>query len=204
MTTYTGKTVNPLDLRPEDIDVADIAHALACVNRFAGHAIKPISVAQHSVYVSRLLEDTLWARQALFHDASEAYLGDVTKWLKHSEAMAGYRVAEDRAQRVIFEAFHIEPEMHYLVEKADKLMVRFEARKAFGQAWDPFEGYPDPTMEELAAIGKWAAWPWRAAEEAFLVQFRRLGGHVSHAPLASPQRPAPGPATGLDGGGVVA
>src|SRR5580765_2644929 len=81
--TFSGKHVNPLNLRPEDIDIVDIAHALACCNRFAGHCRRPINVAQHSVYVSRLCDDTGFERQALLHDASEAYLGDITKWLKH-------------------------------------------------------------------------------------------------------------------------
>lgn len=47
--TYTGRKFYPLDPRPEDVCIEDIAHALALVNRFGGHTRVPYSVAQHSV-----------------------------------------------------------------------------------------------------------------------------------------------------------
>src|SRR4051812_2148358 len=94
--TYTGKHVNPFDLKPDDICIEDIAHALALCNRFAGHTKRPMSVAQHSVYVSRLCPNYRLA--GLLHDASEAYLGDVTKWVKSTHEFEAYREAEDRIQ----------------------------------------------------------------------------------------------------------
>jgi len=183
--TYTGKVVNPLDVKPDDICIQDIAHALACVNRFAGHTAKPLSVAQHSVLVSKLaVSDTgcppalasKIALQGLLHDASEAYLGDMTKWLK--AAMPVYCEAEERLQQVIFEKFNLpQGNLHPAVERADRVMVMFEASKGFGNAWDGKHlnsrpGYEPITQEELTIIGKWAPLPWRAAEDAFLVRYR--------------------------------
>ncbi len=43
--TYTGKQFWPLDPRPEDIDIEDIAHALALTCRFNGHCDYFYSVA---------------------------------------------------------------------------------------------------------------------------------------------------------------
>ena len=37
ITTATGRDVNPLALRGEDIDIFDIAHALSRICRFNGH-----------------------------------------------------------------------------------------------------------------------------------------------------------------------
>jgi hypothetical protein len=54
--TYTGRFVWPLDPRAEDIDLLDVAHALAQVNRFNGHTAVPYSVAEHAVRVSVLVE----------------------------------------------------------------------------------------------------------------------------------------------------
>ena len=173
--TYTGKIINPLDLKPEDICIEDIAHHLSLVNRFAGATAKPISVAQHSVYVSRLCDDTPHRLQALLHDATEAYLGDMVKWLKPS--MPAYTKAEERAEQVIFEKFGCPGPIHENVWRADRVMVMFEASKGFGKMWSSsflqnYPGFEGITEEEQKRIGAWAAWPWRASEEAFLVRFR--------------------------------
>jgi hypothetical protein len=168
--TFTGKLVNPLDLRHEDIDIVDIAHALSLCNRFAGHTKFPISVAQHSVFVAKLCP---WEPlTALLHDASEAYLGDVTKWLKHSDAMAGYREAEERAQRVIYEVFDCALDSPPEIEVADRLMVQFEGRAGFG---DDFlidhPNYPPLTQAQIELIKPWTPLFWWEAEKAFLSAF---------------------------------
>lgn len=180
--TFTGKHVNPLDLRPEDIDIRDIAHALAQCNRFAGQAKRPISVAQHSVYVSRLVEDRGQSvqRQALLHDASEAYLGDVTKWLKGTPEFAAYRGAEDRVQDQIYRKFDCLLVTNRWTAEADKLMLRFEGERAFGlKMWEKWtttlSTYPMTTPEEKAQVGPWYPWGWRWSEELFLVHARSLG-----------------------------
>jgi hypothetical protein len=180
--TYTGKHVNPLDLRAEDIDIRDIAHALACCNRFAGHGKQPLSVGQHSVMVSRLCEVTsrIAAIQGLLHDASEYTLGDVTKWLKASPEFVAYREAEARVQRQIFERFDCPVKLLPSVEAADKLMLRFEGERIFGQKqWKKWSAqlpnYPLITYREAERIGNWSFWTWRYAEQAFLNQARKLG-----------------------------
>jgi hypothetical protein len=177
--TFTGKRLNPLKLRSKDIEIEDIAHALACVNRFAGHAIVPISVAQHSVMVSRLAFEATnsdkIALQGLLHDGSEAYLGDMTKWLKMSPEMKAYRDAEAWAQEVIFDTFDCPLDLHPEVESADRFMVRYEAEKAFGGDFAfPHPDYLPPTKEEKRLMVGWQPWSWRRAEEIFLAEYRTL------------------------------
>lgn len=177
--TFMGKTVNPLDLMPEDICIEDIAHSLALCNRFAGHTKFPISVAQHSVYVSRLVAGVGKSRrdvlQALLHDASESYLGDMTKWLKSTDAMRGYREAEADAQSTIYITFNclqIEPDA---LEWADRVMVRFEGLKGCGVHFTiDHPRYPPLTEEEIALVGPWEPWEWERAEGEFLSRFREL------------------------------
>lgn len=168
--TYTGLTVNPLALRPEDVNLHDIAHALAQVNRFAGHLKFPISVAQHSVWAARLClpfgPDV--ALQALLHDASEAYLGDVTKWLKATPEFAAYREAEARAQALIFTEFGCSTEMHQAVEAADRVLVRFEGRQGFGDDWViNHNDYPPLTQSQLDLFKEWVPETWATAELEF-------------------------------------
>lgn len=176
--TFTKKKVNPLYLEHKDIDILDIAHALALCNRFAGHTASPISVAQHSVFVSRLCAPQGYALPALLHDASEAYLGDVTKWVKESPEMANYVWAEFHAQRVIYEVFNCfdqasSPEFAACLNDADKVMATFEYHRGYGEELK-LEGYPPLSLEDRLSIGQWEFWDWMNAEFAFLSRFHDL------------------------------
>lgn len=96
MQTYTGLQFWPADPRAAEIDIRDIAHALAMQTRYAGHCLRFYSVAEHCVLLSRAIpEQKKWA---LLHDASEAYLIDVPRPVKPS--LSGYKEME---QRVMFE-----------------------------------------------------------------------------------------------------
>lgn len=191
--TFTGRRVNPLALKVEDVDILDIAHSNATFPRFCGHAKKPITVGQHEVYAAYLgykLDGAKVALACLVHDAAEAYLGDVTKWLKHSPGMAAYREAEKRAQAVINQAFDVNltEESWATVKYIDRLLVRYEGMKGFGEHWSlkkvlPDGGgsadrYPPLTEYELsmldAMFGGWRFWPWQQTEQYFLDTFQSL------------------------------
>jgi hypothetical protein len=184
ITTYSGRNVDVLNLQEEDIDVVDIAHALALCNRFAGHTRWPISVAQHSVGVSLLchgVDGTDEALQGLFHDATEAYLGDVTKWLKESTYMAGYREVEAHANGVIMAALELPERLHETVLWADKLMCRYEYEIGFGRGMD-IPGWTELTREErdsaVRLLERSKLWQpimtWREAESVFLARLADL------------------------------
>ena len=79
--THTGKRPNLIDPQPAEICLEDIAHHLSRIGRFTGAGDLFLSVAQHSVHVS-LICPAEFARWGLLHDASEAYLGDVSSPLK--------------------------------------------------------------------------------------------------------------------------
>lgn len=177
ITTFTGKKVNPLDLQIEDICIEDIAHHLACINRFVGALKRPVSVGQHSVFVSRLMSGSIWEREALFHDATEAYLGDVSKWVKQSPDMAAYRAAEDQAWHVICKALNLRIEGAVAVKEADTLMVRFEYLKQGHKNRHMFElkTHLKPTKREKGMIQNWSPWSWQKSERVFLEHARMLG-----------------------------
>jgi len=56
--TFSGLQFWPLDPRPDEINIEDIAHALSLQCRFGGHCNRFYSVADHSIHVSMLVENS--------------------------------------------------------------------------------------------------------------------------------------------------
>jgi len=128
MQTYSGYQFWPLDPRPEEIHVIDIAHALANQCRYGGHCRTFYSVAQHSVIVSRIVppQDALWG---LLHDAAEAYLVDLPRPIKRfSEMGSAYRAIEGRLMRVVCERFGLAEDEPESVHLADNVVLMTEKR----------------------------------------------------------------------------
>lgn len=126
LVTYTGKQFWPLDPRPEDICIEDIAHALSNICRFGGHCRQFYSVAQHSVLVSMACTDSLWG---LHHDDSEAYLGDIVRPLKKiPQFRQFYEVAEARMMLQICLKLGLDPIQPSNVKLADDIVLATEKR----------------------------------------------------------------------------
>ena len=130
--TASGLEFFPLSPRAADVRLADIAHALSHIARFAGHTSQFYSVAQHSVHVVRIMQvrDASWEalRLGIVHDAAEAYLGDIPSTIKRTEAFRGYRLAERRVEAAIWDAFAIMPTTTELdrVKAADRAALEDE------------------------------------------------------------------------------
>lgn len=101
--TATGGQFWPMDPQPDEIDINDIAHALAMLCRFGGHCLRFYSVAEHSVLLSHAVppEHALWA---LLHDATEGYLVDMPRPIK--AFLPGYKEAEAGIVRAVIEYEH--------------------------------------------------------------------------------------------------
>lgn len=87
MISYKGNRLFPLDLRPSDIDIEEIAHSLSNICRFGGHCREFYSVAQHSVLVADQFSVQHYKPLklcALLHDATESYCGDMVRPLKQN------------------------------------------------------------------------------------------------------------------------
>ncbi len=105
--TLTG-VFDPKNPTPSQIRILDIARGLATSMRYRGQTIRPYSVAEHSVILSLVVPE-MYARQALLHDASEAYLGDVLRPLKYMSFMEPFRAMERHLDVVIFDRFAVAP-----------------------------------------------------------------------------------------------
>lgn len=120
----------PLDVVSlEAIAFEDIAIALSRVPRFAGHSKWFYSVAQHSVLAAELCPN--FSREALMHDASEAYIGDICRPLKIMLGSA-YGDVEDRVMAGIWERFFLRDDCWPEVKHADNVLLATEARDLMG------------------------------------------------------------------------
>lgn len=175
--SWTGKRVDLLDPRPEQIDYRDIAHHLSQVNRFTGACFWPYNVAQHSVGVAR--RAGVWdgrhyarlpeARYGLLHDASEAYLGDVSSPLKRLLAPL-YLPLEESFTLAIALKYNLEltPEIEEAVKRADLELLASEKRDLLGAEPEPWGlpyAAPRENVEPLIS---------RRAECLFLEEFHKL------------------------------
>lgn len=126
MITSTGRW---LDIDREFVaDIREVAHSLALTNRYGGHSRKPVTVASHSVLVSRLVPQrgTL-PYQALMHDAHEAYFGDVTRPVKELVGEP-VRIAEAMLSRMLRRTFGLPEVLDPLVKAADDYALALEVR----------------------------------------------------------------------------
>jgi len=95
------------------LPIESIAHSLATINRFTGHAVRPNSVAEHSLLVAEILErehpgcHPLLLLAGLLHDAHECITNDIaapakpiigpgwkrfeSEWEEHFHAVFGLR-----------------------------------------------------------------------------------------------------------------
>lgn len=172
MQTATGRAFYPLDPRPEDICIQDIAAGLSRQCRYAGQLRDDVghySIAEHSVCLARHFYargETALARWALMHDAAE-FCGELIRPIKG--AVPQYREIEARIMGVICARFGLPRDEPREVKYAD-LRILLDEREAVMSrppaAWDVDE------LDPLGAVI--VCYPARMARFAFLYWFGRL------------------------------
>lgn len=166
----SGKLLDLFNPDPDLIDGGEIADSLSRICRFGGRGNRFYSVAEHSVLMSDFLSDRSRVLQleALLHDASEAYIGDIIGPLKN--AMPAIRNVERGIQSVIAERFGIPSSPSRVVSELDKRMNTTEIMELI-PAFDGRAYYPDyPPIPSIRF--RW--WDSRMAARQFKSLFRHL------------------------------
>ncbi|MBF0627783.1 MAG: phosphohydrolase [Magnetococcales bacterium] len=165
--TYSGIQFWPMDARPEEIVIEDIAHALSMLCRFNGHCRQFYSVAEHSVLVSGVVPPEQ-ARWGLLHDAAEAYLSDIPKPVKRE--LPAFHPWEDRLLAVIATRFGLDPDHPpEAVKQADMALLATEKSVLMGPEPAPWRDLPAPVPGlEILALSP------REAKAFFLARFAAL------------------------------
>lgn len=164
MQTYTGKVIDLSRFSEDDVRLPDISHSLSLLNRFTGHSKCPYSVAQHSVMVSKIV-DQRHAMWGLLHDASEAYLGDVATPLKN--LLPDYRALEERVQRAIARKFGLVWPMPPEVKVADVQALLAEKRELL-------TANHDWGIDGEAAAGPILPYCWQQSKQLFEARYKEI------------------------------
>ena len=129
--TYTGIYFNPLEIKVENIEFRDIAHSLSLQCRGGGHIKHFFSVAQHSINCSLEAKARGFSKKVqlacLLHDASEAYISDITRPVKRQ--LEQYMEIEKLIQDQVWDTLFEEPlnnEELYQVFEIDEVMLYYE------------------------------------------------------------------------------
>lgn len=163
----------PLDPRPDDFSIEDIAHHLALTCRYGGATRFFYSVAEHSVLVSYHVPPHL-ALHGLLHDAAEAVVGDTIQPIKMLPEWEAVRRVEDLNFRAICRRFGLAwgSEIDEVVGEVDRRLVTDEVEALIpgGAAYLEQKGWP---MGERLGADVVAYSPERA-EVAFMLRYLEL------------------------------
>ncbi|MGJ5149840.1 phosphohydrolase [Bradyrhizobium sp. HKCCYLR1023] len=167
MQTAGGRAFWPLDPRPNEIDIEEIAHALGMLCRYGGHCLRFYSVAEHSVLLSRAAPKP-HKKWALLHDASEAFLHDLVRPVKRS--VTGYAELEADVMRAVCVRFKLHLDMPSIIKLLDRRLLADEQIQNMAPAPMPWSDMAEPLGMTLQF------WSPERAKREFLDEFERLGG----------------------------
>lgn len=165
--TFSGVVYYPTKPEVAKIRIIDIAHALANLCRYTGHCRIFYSVAEHSVHVSYCVPPEM-ALAGLLHDATEAYVNDLNRPLKHSWLLWGYRVVERRNWLAIAEKFGLPATLPPEIHEAD-LAVLFAEQAELMLPLPQYQGWQGEAAD-VAIIGHAP----EQAEKLFMDRFYEL------------------------------
>lgn len=169
ISTFTGRFWMT-DPRPEDFVIEDVAHGLANICRYTGACHRRLSVAEHSVHITRWvkaqggsIEEQLCA---LLHDAPEALsgFGDVSRPAKQLAPII--KATEENIWRLaVAPKFGLPLELPTIVHEADNRVIADEMSQNMREV-DP--AYTDPLGIQMEY------WDERTAEAYFIATFWSL------------------------------
>ena len=168
-------------------DIKDIAHALALCNRYNGHTNFPISVAEHSVTVARIVTINKGTREecreGLMHDATEAYMSDIPAPFK--QYLPDWKEHDKRLEGLMRRQFNLPPAKSEIVAVADWYSLFIEANAALPGNGEDFEdplGYRKEALllaEEYPVLVPNGGQTWEE-HRAMFVSIATMYGLVPH------------------------
>lgn len=171
ITTYSKISFSPVEPEIEKIEIRDIAHALSMLVRANGHFPKFYSVGQHCIHCCEEAYARGYDRRVqlacLLHDASEAYLADITRPVKRH--LITYQEIEKVLQDCIFQKYlgGLSKEEERLWKMLDDTLLYYEFGHFMGQEAVKCPG-------ELSSHPVFDTEPFEKTEQEYIKWFERL------------------------------
>lgn len=170
--TYSKMSFNPLNPDSDSILIKDIAHALSLMTRANGHFHEFYSVAQHCIFcceeaLARGYSNKV-ALACLLHDASEAYLADITRPVKKN--LLNYLDIEEVLQTAIYSKFigqALSAEEHVQIHSVDNSLL-------FSEFIHYMDEKLDMDAESLITTPDFKFVPFNEVEEKYIDLFNKL------------------------------
>jgi hypothetical protein len=153
-----------------DVQIEDIAAALAKVCRFSGHIHQFYSVAQHAINTSRIVPPE-YAFDALMHDTAEAFTNDLPTPLKY--AVPIFKELEVKIESAMSVKFGFTYPLPDPVKLADSQMLAIEKvrLKRDYSHWTVLDGVETIHVEHLVDLSPMTP---NRAERLFLERYEEL------------------------------
>ncbi|MEO1721009.1 MAG: phosphohydrolase [Pseudomonadota bacterium] len=164
--TASGGRFHPLDPKPDEVKLEDIAQALSNTCRYSGHCTEFYSVAEHCVHVSNFVPPQ-YAAWGLLHDAGEAYLADIARPVK--PFLPGFAAIEKKIMAAVCTHFGLPLQEPTEVKRVDTAILVDEAQQLMDgdiSGWH----LPEPPLGV-----KLRPWSPEQARHVFLSRARALG-----------------------------
>lgn len=167
ITTCSGKQ---FDFHQPQFHPGDIAWALSNICRFNGHCSTRWTVLQHSLACMFAAPPDL-KREALLHDATEAYLCDIPTPLKL--ILPDYQALERSIDAAMREHFGLQPAMPDLVRQIDHDMLLAEACIYHPRLYSEF-GKPQLQPYAVEAMHEAATFSGHVGRYEFVARLERM------------------------------
>ena len=138
ITTYTKVHFTPLEPKENEIQIADIAHALSLLCRANGHFPEFYSVGQHCIHCAKEAKERGHNQPiilaCLLHDAAEAYLADIIRPVK--QHLLPYQHAEEKLLHTIYQRYmgrSLTIEEQQIVREIDDALLYYEFYHYMGE-----------------------------------------------------------------------
>lgn len=147
-----GNIFHPMDPRPDEVHIEDIAQSLSRQIRYNGHSDLIINVAHHSCNTA-WLADTMGCPPEtqlamLMHDAGEYIVGDFIRPLKVK--FPDFILIEDKIMAAVTKRFNLPQIRHELIKYFDNIALAWEKRDLYKSAreWPNLPDVPEwcPTI----------------------------------------------------------
>lgn len=191
----SGQWVDLANPRPGDFNLDAIAKSIAKINRWNGHTLRPLSVAEHSLLVAEIVERELGGDAhaqlaALLHDAHESNVGDASTPAKramaqHTDACASFEDLHMRTLRRAFGVVDASRRYAHLIKQADAMALATEWRDLMPSRGQPLPGCTaEPIgwvrlMEPRLCDMTWMDWASRFKDKADELDFARQPAGVA-------------------------